>query len=150
MIKFAKKRYITPAGSGIRTTYQLKVSMKTGQPELVVKGKEDWQAYIQSFAESCDITNIIRRINAGELDLLNANPGIYGDFSGVPQNMQEALQIRIDSKNTWANLSDEQRELFGSFDEFCETAGSVDWLKKFGVEIKEESEVNADGAGNEQ
>lgn len=143
MIKFATKRYTTPTGSPIRTTYRLEVSSVTGQPELVVKGKEDFNGYIQSFAESCDITNIIRRINAGELDLLNASPGVYGDFSSVPQSMQEAMQMRIDAKNTWSNLTDEQRDMFGSFEEFCETAGSEDWFKKFGVELNE-SEVKAD------
>lgn len=153
MMKFAKKRYITPSGSPIRTTYQLKISTKTGVLELFEKGKEDFNAYIQSFADSCDLTNIIRRINAGELDLLNYAPGTYGDFLNVPESLQDAMNIRLDAKHTWDKLPKDQKAKFADFDDFCATAGTEDWFKKFGVEFKnekvEESEVKTD-AGTEQ
>lgn len=150
MIKFAKKRYFTPPGAAIRTTYELRISTKTGQPELFEKGKEDFNDYIQSFAESCDLKNIIRRINAGELDLLNARPGTYGDFLGAPEYMQAAMNARIDAKNTWSNLSKEQQAMFGSFEEFCATAGSFEWLKNLGVEFKEDVKESDEVADDKQ
>lgn len=142
-IRFSKGRFPTKPGSPVRITYQLKISMKTGVLELFEKGKEDFQSYIQSFAESCDLENIIRRINAGELDLLNAATGSYGDFTGAPQSMQEALQIRLDAQNTWNGLTDAQREEFGSYTDFLESAGSAEWLGKFGIKVNEEEDVES-------
>lgn len=137
MIKFAKKRFFTDPGSPIRTTYELKWSAKTGQQELFEKGKEDFQAEIQSHLESCDINVLIRRINAGETDLLTVNMGQYGDFTGLSMTPHELFQIRIDAKNTWSNLSKEQQALFGDFETFAETAGTDEWFKNLGVEFNE-------------
>lgn len=137
-IRFSKGRFPTKTGSPIRITYQLKVSGKNGALELFEKGKEDFQSYIQSFAASCDLETIIRRINAGELDLLNAATGSYGDFTAAPHSMQEALQIGIDAQNTWNGLTDKQREDFGSYEDFLESAGSADWLGKFGIKLNEQ------------
>ena len=148
MIRFARERCITPAGSPERTTYELKWSPKTGVQELVEKGKEDWQGMIQSYAESCDLSVIIRRVNAGELDLLNARPGSYGDFTHAPGSIQEVMQATIDAKHTYDSLTDEQKKAFGSFDEFAATAGEKEWFErlgvKFNVEVKEEGAENAD------
>lgn len=137
MIRFAKKRYNTPPGSGVRVTYELRFSPVTGQQELYEKGKEDFQSYIQSFAESCDLSVIIRRVNAGELDLLNTRPGTYGDFTSVPTSTHALFQARIDAVNTWSNLPDEQKSLFGDFETFASTAGTEEWFKNLGVEFKE-------------
>lgn len=141
MIRFCRERKVTRPGSGIRTTYELKFSSKTGALELFEKGKEDFQSQVESYAESCDLAVIIRRINAGETNLLTANMGAYGDFTFLPETQQEIMQLRIDAKNTWSNLSDDQKSLFGDFETFAETAGSDEWYKNLGVEMKEESEV---------
>ena len=148
MIKRKTERFFANSGSPIRTTYELKISTKTGALELFEKGKEDFQSYIESFRESCDLECIIRRIKAGELDLLTAAVGSYGDFTGVPSTMQEALQIGLDAKNTWSGLTADQKDAFGSYDEFLEKAGSAEWLEKFGIKLNEtdvkEDAVNAD------
>lgn len=148
MIRFARERKYTNPGSGIRTTYELRFSPVTGAQELFEKGKEDFQAQIQSYAESCDLSVIIRRINAGETDLLSMNLGSYGDFTGVPDNSQELFQARIDAKNTWSNLTDEQKAVFGDFDTFAGTAGSEEWFKNLGVEFKEEVKEVVEDADN--
>lgn len=137
MMKFAKKRYITNPGSPIRTTYELRWSPKTGAQELYEKGQEDFQAQIQSQLESCDINVLIRRINAGETDLLTVNMGSYGDFTGLPMTAHELFQIRLDAKNTWSNLSKDQQMLFGDFETFAQTAGTDEWFKNLGVEFNE-------------
>lgn len=146
MIRFARERKYTEAGSGIRTTYELRFSPETGAQELFEKGKEDFQAQIQSHAESCDLSVIIRRVNAGETDLLSVNMGSYGDFTGIPESAHEVFQARIDAKNTWSNLSDEQKAVFGDFDTFAETAGSDEWFKNLGIEMKEETKEVAEDA----
>lgn len=142
MITFAK-RYITPAGSPFRPVY--KFSGKTGAEELVKTGKENFQEFIQSFAESCDLSVIISRVNAGEFDLLSSRIGSYGDFTKVPQTKAEMLQSVIDSKQIWDSLTDKQRGEFKDFNDFAGTAGSVDWIKKLGYDVTTEATVEVKG-----
>lgn len=144
MITFAK-RYITPAGSPFRPVYKLKFSGKTGAEELVKTGKENFQEFIQSFAESCDLSVIISRVNAGEFDLLSSCIGSYGDFTKVPQTKAEMLQSVIDSKQIWDSLTDKQRGEFKDFNDFAGTAGSVDWIKKLGYDVTTETTVEEKG-----
>lgn len=144
MITFAK-RHITAAGSPFRPVYKLKFSGKTGAEELVKTGKENFQEFIQSFAESCDLSVIISRVNAGEVDLLSARIGSYGDFTKVPQTKAEMLQSVIDSKQIWDSLTDQQRGEFKDFNDFAGTAGSVDWIKKLGYDVTTEATVEEKG-----
>lgn len=138
MIRFARKREPTNPGSPIRTTYELRFSPKTGALELFEKGKENFQEQVQSYAESCDLSVIIRRINAGEVDLLSVNMGSYGDFSTLAMTPHQVFQMRIDAKNTWSNLSADQQAVFGDFETFASTAGSEEWFKNLGVEFKDQ------------
>lgn len=144
MIHFAK-RFITPAGSPFRPVYKLKISGKTGAEELVCTGKENFQEYIQSFAESSDLSVIISRVNAGEVDLLTARIGSYGDFRNLPSTKAEMMQSVIDSKQIWDSLTDKQRGEFEDFNEFAGSAGSEDWLKKLGYEVTTEATVDVKG-----
>lgn len=144
MIKFAK-RFITPAGSPFRPVYKLKFSGKTGAEELVKTGKENFQESIQAFAESCDLSVIISRVNAGEIDLLSARMGSYGDFRNLPQTKAEMMQSVIDSKQIWDSLTDKQRGEFADFNDFAGTAGSADWLKKLGYDVTTEAAVEEKG-----
>lgn len=144
MIKFASKRYLTQPGSGTRVTYELRFSSKTGALELFEKGVEDFQAIIDSFAESCDLSVIAKRIENGEVDLLSANVGSYGDFSCFPDSYHDLLQIRIDAKNTWNNLTKEQQAKFGDFESFASSAGTEDWFNLLGVEFNSTSTESED------
>lgn len=144
MITFAK-RFITPAGSPFRPVYKLKFSGKTGTEELFKTGKEDFQEFIDSFAESCDLSVIISRVNAGEVDLLSARIGSYGDFRQVPATKAEMMQSMIDSKKIWDSLSDNQRAEFEDFSDFAGSAGSEDWFKKLGYDVTTEATVEVKG-----
>lgn len=144
MITFAK-RHITPAGSPFRPVYKLKFSGKTGAEELVQTGKENYQEFIQSFAESCDLSVIIARVNAGEVDLLSSRLGSYGDFRNLPQTKAEMLQSVIDSKKIWDSLTDQQRGEFEDFNDFAGTAGSADWIKRLGYDMTTEASVEEKG-----
>lgn len=144
MIKFAE-RHITPAGSPFRPVYKLKFSGKTGAEELERTGKENFQEYIQSFAESCDLSVIISRVHAGEVDLLSARIGSYGDFRNLPQTKAEMMQSVIDSKQIWDSLTDQQRGEFEDFNDFAGSAGSADWLKKLGYDITTEVSIDEKG-----
>lgn len=146
MVKFAAKRFFTHHGSKDRATYKVIPSRISNTLEVICTGKEDFQAYIESFKDSTDIEVIIRRINNGELDLLSAQSGTYGDFSNMPTNLQDVYSAGMAARTAYESLSDEQKAEFNGFEEFAATAGSLDWIKKLGYDVEppkvEESEVS--------
>ena len=138
-------RYYTHSGSPIRPVFKLGVDPDTGAEELYCVGKEDFQEMIDASAESCDLNIIIARVNAGETELLNQRAGFYGDVSKMPMTLQEIMQTRIDARQMYNNLPDEQKKAM-DFETFMKDAGSVDWLKNLGFkfeEVKEEVKTDA-------
>lgn len=139
-------RYYCRSGSPVRMTFKLGIDTKTGAEELFVTGFENFQKMIDDAAESCDLNVIITRVRNGELDLLSKNKGMYGDFTNMPQTLQELMQTRIDAKYMYENLSSDVKKNM-SFDDFMKDAGSKDWLKNLGFnvdEVKEEVTQDAD------
>lgn len=145
MIKFVKERFFNNPGSSIRNVYKLKHSIVTNADELVKVGKENWQEYIQSYRDGCDLGVIQKRIMNGDIGLLNEKQGFYGDVSNAPDSLQEALNAKIVLEQTFDNLPEEAKNKFGSVYNFLDSAGSEEWFKTLGVNIDapkaEESEV---------
>lgn len=116
---------------------------------LISDGYENIQMYIESFRESTEIENIIRRVNNGEIDLLNARSGVFGDFVGMPNSRSEALNSIISAQRFFESLPDDIKNNFnGSFDNWFNAVGNEDFLEKTGLikkvvedSVSSESEV---------
>lgn len=129
------QRFFTCSGSPYREIYKEVFVKERNCFEPQVVGKENFQAYIQSFESSCDLAVIAQRVANGELGLLNSRPGMYGDFTQAPTTLAEVLQTRIDAKNMFENLPEDVRKKFGDLDTFLEGAGSIEWLKTLGFQF---------------
>lgn len=140
-MKFAEKRIYSNPGSRVRPVYKLMYSGKTNALELERVGEEDFQEYIESFAAGCDINVIIEKIKHGDVSQLNASPGIFGDFSDMPQSLAEFMQVRLDAEANYNSLPDSVRSKFDSFEDYMGSAGSKDWFEKLGVRFEEEVKV---------
>lgn len=81
-------------GDPVRRTYK-KIYQKTAtherQPELVVSSESSMADYIDSFAEECDINNILLRYSCGDVSVLNARQGIYADVSAFPADRSKSV-----------------------------------------------------------
>lgn len=103
---------------------------KTGSIQLVVTSERDLWSEIQSFAESVDIENIMRRYALGDASVLSKTQGIYGDFMSTPRTYAEVLQSVIDGKDFFASLPAEVRAAFGNdFNRFYVSTGTDEWYK---------------------
>ena len=131
MVKFFNNDIFTEKGDPIKTVYSSKVN-DDGTIELVPSGKEDWQAYIGSFADECDINVIVARFVNGDVSELNVRPGMYGDFTNMPKTYAEMLQLQINAKDSFDKLPLDVKEKFNNdFNQFMASAGSEEWLHKF-------------------
>lgn len=120
----------TNHGSPEKITYKLKV-LPDGTTKLVEAGKENIQEYIQSFADSTDINNIMTRLANGDVSVLNKSVPQFGDFTGMPSNLAEFMQLEIDCKNLFDSLPIETKKQFDmDKNKFLAQAGGIEWFDK--------------------
>lgn len=85
-----------------------------GMIQLVPDGVHYLQDEIQSYADQCDINNIMRRYQAGDVNALSSVQGTFADLFEMPQTRQEALQRVIDAEQLFADLPLEVRQQYGN------------------------------------
>lgn len=133
--------FATCPGSPLHAIYKPVVG-KDGTIELEVSGYENTDEKIASFEESCDIHTLIKRFNEGDLTALNKRQGMYGDFTNMPKNMAEMLQLQIDARIAFDSLDVETKKKFDNdLNKFLATAGDEEWAEKLGIVQPEVEEV---------
>lgn len=104
--------FYSPTGNGTIEEYQLKYDKESGSEILVKIGIRNTQEEIQSFRESCNITNIIERFVNGEVDILNQVDGVYGDFTNTPTSFAEYFNKVKEAEKIFESLPDEIKDKF--------------------------------------
>lgn len=147
--KFAKvsdpNKFESNPGERDRIIYSAKIS-PNGVIEVVPTGKEDYQAYIESFRSSTDIAYILKQLSLGDTSVLNKSAPQFGDFTQMPSSLAEAMQLQIDAEKQFYQLPIDTRQKFNNnFREWCFTAGTDEWIEKMNLkqENKMEGEVEA-------
>lgn len=129
-MKYADNSIVTNPGSPIKTVYGPKVQ-KDGSVEIVPVGKENFDAYINSWKESTDMSFIIAKLQQGDTSVLQKHVGMYGDFTKVPSTFAEVLQLQIDAQRVFDRLPVETKKKFDNdVNKFIASAGSDEWLGK--------------------
>lgn len=148
MQKFKNWRYVSPSessvvGTNMKTTYQGRFD-DDGVLVLDKVGEEDFQEYIQSFAESVDINTIIAKYGAGDTSVLERVQGFYFDATSVPDNMAELLNKLNRAEEGFEKLPPEFKEKYGNdFNRFLCTFDPSDLvpdLDQFNQEVLKEEE----------
>ena len=136
-------RYHTEVGSRIKKLYSPRFD-DNGQLDLVEKGEENLYNYIQSYADSVNITTLLRRFQGGEVDVLSKVQGAYGDFTGLPTSYADLLNSVNEGHQYFDSLPLEVRARFHhNFAEFMAAMDSPDFLKMLGVK-QDAQEVASD------
>lgn len=128
--------FVSNPGEQFKIEYSSKV-LPDGRIEIVASGKIDIKQMINSQRECTDMAYIIRAMQNGDSSMLNEN-GFYGDMTAFPKTFAEVLQLQIDAKKSFDDLTVEQKKAFDNdFNQYFATAGTEDWAKKLGY-VKEE------------
>jgi len=140
--------FFTNPGSPFKEEFHGKV-MEDGTIMLVSDGIINTDSIIESYAPETDINNIITRVMAGELDLLEQKKGVYIDTIGMPKTYAQVLQAVIDGQNMFNALPLEIRQRFDNdFNKWFAQMDDKDWMIKSGfmqekvIEKKEEVKDN--------
>lgn len=127
------------SNSGSRIREIREPVIRDGKWSVEVTGKEDFQAYIESFSDSCDLENIIKRALAGDEDALNQRIGTYGDFTVFPKTYAEALEKMANAQNFFNSLKPEIRAAFNNdIFEFISEMDKDTFPDKLGIKPSED------------
>lgn len=111
-------RFISNAGDPLHKV-QHGIVLEDGTIKLVVDRIEDTDAIIDSYRESTDINNIMARIQAGDVSLLNQKQGFYGDFTEFPKTYAEMLDLMHRGEEFFNKLPVEVKEKYNNdFNQF--------------------------------
>lgn len=136
-------KFVTCPGDRFHKLYSSKV-MPNGEIHLKESGKEDIQEYINSFKDTCDMAYILAELQKGNTAVLNQRNAMYGDFTDVPANLAEALQIMIDGEAAFNQLPVEVKKQFdNNFRNWLFTSGSSEWTQKMSSIIEKIEEVES-------
>lgn len=123
----SKKKKIEPVFSNPGTEFvdTYEIELVDGVNTLVVTGKTNVQEFIDSYAESTDIVNILTRFMNGDTSVLNPREGQYGDFTNVPSTYAEMFDRARQCENLFDSLPIEIKQKFdNSYVKFWSDFGS--------------------------
>lgn len=90
-----------------------------GTIKLVLERLENTDEIIDSYRQSTDIHNIIARIEAGDISLLNQKRGFYGDVTEMPKTYADMLNLMHRGEEFFNKLPVEVKEKYNNdFNQF--------------------------------
>lgn len=131
--KFARisdpNSFVSDSGDKFHFLYSPVISAD-GSMRLDISDKIDIQKEIDSFRDSTDMSYILNRLGIGDTSVLNGKTPHYGDFSQMPTNPAEFMQMAIDAEKSFLSLPLTVREQYGNdFRKWFADVGSASWLK---------------------
>lgn len=145
----------SPIGNGERSIFEERIV--DGVKHLVVTGKENLKEFIEASKAETLISNIMKRFESGDINVLSRVQGFYGDVTSMPDNLAECQNLLIKLENQFNSLPVETKAKFdNSFNKYVKDVSSMsidDFNGLFNVKVAEkisaaetnnlESEVNS-------
>lgn len=102
----------TPIGKRIKTVLEPRFNGKKVVLESV--GTLDIQEKIESFAPFADINYMLHRLKVGDRSVISANLPIYGDFSALPTNPVDVINLVHSAEATFSELDLDTKKSFNN------------------------------------
>lgn len=104
--------FVTCGGSRIHIRYEPRFNGK----KLVLEeaGREDIQDLIESYAPYTDLNYMLHRLKVGDSSVLSLRQPVYGDFSGMPSNPVDAINLFNNAKNQFAGLDADTKKQYNN------------------------------------
>ena len=104
---------------------------KKGEDDLILTGKKDVYAMIQTDLEDTKIENILHKVAMGDMSVLNQREAVYVDATEMPKTLMEAQNLIIKAQNEFLSFPKEVRDLFeNSPEKYVEEMGTPEFLEK--------------------
>lgn len=143
-LTFGRPRKAIPNGTRVRVEHALRYD-EFGNKYLAEVGTFDQYAYIQSFAASCDINEIVRRATPEQMAAFGK--GVYGDVSTLPKTLADSYEVLRHVESVYAGLPDDVKAQYADYNAFLNSFGTVqgaaDFVAKFTKYPAEASQSDA-------
>nr|CDL65903.1 unnamed protein product [uncultured bacterium] len=116
-------RVYCSSGSPIHIVYQGRYD-DDGVFDLFPSGQDNIYDQIQSHRDSVDIHVLLDRYQRGDVDVLSARQGVYGDFTGMPASYSEILNAVLAGERAFMDLPVDERAKYGH--SFAQWLSSLD------------------------
>lgn len=121
----------TFSGSPVRTILEPRFDGST--TKLVSVGEENIQDRIEAEAPYTDINYMLNRLSLGDMSVLSQKRPMYGDFTGLPSDPIEALNLVHQSEFAFSQLSSEEKQKYNN-----------DWKRWFAYILSSHGDVSRD------
>ena len=81
---------------------------------LVVTGEENIQDRMEAEAPTTDLNYMLHRLSLGDQSVLSSRRPMYGDFTGLPSDPIEALNLVHQSEHAFSLLSVEDKRKYNN------------------------------------
>ena len=99
--------FISCSGERIHTLYDSRFD--GSRVVLEESGSFDLQERINSFAPYTDISYMLNRLKVGDNSVLSYRTALYGDFSGMPDNPTDAINMYHGAERAFSQLPSEEK-----------------------------------------
>ena len=126
--KNRRPRKAIPCGARVRVEHALRYD-EFGNKYLAEVGTFDQYAYIQSFAASCDINEIVRRATPEQMAAFAQ--GTYADTSNLPKTLADSYKILMDAERVYDSMSADAKAQYADYSAFLNSFGSLNGVADF-------------------
>lgn len=125
--------FITSSGDIFKPVLSGKL-MPDGTIKLTQIDQIDIKAEINSHACTCDMSYILSRLKVGDVAVLSAKEGAYGDFTVFPKTYAEMLQLVQSGEDAFNSLPLDVRSSFDNdINKWFATIGTAEWSDKMKI-----------------
>lgn len=128
--------YVTDPGSRIHVIFEPHFDGR--RMTLVESGREDIQDRINAYAPFCDLNYMLSRLKVGDMSVITTKQPLYGDFSGLPDNPVDAINVVRSAQDRFGALSKEEKARYNN--------DYLVWLTSAMLGSAASSSDNGDGA----
>lgn len=112
MKRRVEMKFVTCPGSRFHTHFDSRFDGK--RVVLVESGVSDIQDAIEAFGKYTDLHYMLHRLSVGDNSVISARVPMYGDFSGLPTNPVDAINIVHSAEQAFGQLSMEERASYNN------------------------------------
>lgn len=99
---------VTPSGSPVKTVYEAFFNGTcTGIRSI---GRLNTQDEIEAWGKFTDLEYMLHRLKLGDRSVLSTAVPMYGDFSGLPDNPLDAINLVHSAEDSFRRLSAEEKQ----------------------------------------
>lgn len=104
--------FVTSPGSRTHVIYEPRFDGR--QLTVNAVGSEDIQERIESYAPYTDLNYMLQRLSVGDTSVCAKSSPMYGDFSGLPDNPVDAINLIHNAETNFSLLPADEKALYNN------------------------------------